>query len=320
MNRSEIIKKLVREGMSEKTLASFSDKQIMVLANRMINEDVMVSKKDPQLTQKVAAAKKTGKTIETYESKKPNLSNKQRSKMDTDKDGDIDAKDLKTLRSKKQSVEEKKKPSAGLTAKKKSEVVKAAKAGKDIGKKGKGFEKIASTAAKKYGSAEKGKKVAAAAMWKNVKRENVEVKNWLKMLAEENFHSFTSKGEIMELIQAKTQKNVMPDFFKSKAIKSSGRMQQTNEGDTTTKPKTKPTTKPGTKPGKPKRDNPFSPKPQPNPAPQAESAPATKPKTKPTTKPTTKPGKPKRDNPFSPKPQPNPAPQAENKKIGTKWK
>ena len=64
----------------------------------------------------------------------------------------------------------KKKPSAGLTKKQKSDVSKKAKKGEDIGKKGKGFEKIASKAAKKYGSEEKGKKVAAAAMWKNIKR------------------------------------------------------------------------------------------------------------------------------------------------------
>jgi hypothetical protein len=57
-------------------------------------------------------------------------------------------------------------PSAGLTKKQKSDVAKKAKAGKDIGKKGKGFEKIA----KKAGGGEKGEKIAAAAMWKNIKR------------------------------------------------------------------------------------------------------------------------------------------------------
>ena len=58
------------------------------------------------------------------------------------------------------------KPSAGLSAAKKSAVVKKAHAGKDIGHKGKGFEKIAQAA----GGGEKGQKIAAAAMWKNVKR------------------------------------------------------------------------------------------------------------------------------------------------------
>lgn len=63
--------------------------------------------------------------------------------------------------------EAKKKPSSGLTKKQKSSVVKRARKGKDIGKKGKSFEDIA----KKAGGGEKGKKIAAAAMWKNIKRK-----------------------------------------------------------------------------------------------------------------------------------------------------
>ena len=66
-------------------------------------------------------------------------------------------------------VEQKKvseaKPSAGLSKAKKSAVVKDAKAGKDIGKPGKGFKALA----KKAGGGEKGEKIAAAAMWKNIK-------------------------------------------------------------------------------------------------------------------------------------------------------
>ena len=58
--------------------------------------------------------------------------------------------------------EAKKKPSTGLTKKEKSAVVTKARAGKDIGKKGKGFEAVAKAA----GGGEKGKKIAAAAMWK----------------------------------------------------------------------------------------------------------------------------------------------------------
>jgi hypothetical protein len=57
------------------------------------------------------------------------------------------------------------KPSAGLSAAKKSAVVKDAKAGKDIGKPGKSFKDVA----KKAGGGEKGEKIAAAAMWKNIK-------------------------------------------------------------------------------------------------------------------------------------------------------
>jgi hypothetical protein len=58
------------------------------------------------------------------------------------------------------------KPSKGLSQKKKSATAKKARAGKDIGKKGKNFNKVAA----KAGGGEKGKRIAAAAMWKNIKR------------------------------------------------------------------------------------------------------------------------------------------------------
>jgi hypothetical protein len=60
----------------------------------------------------------------------------------------------------------------GLTSDKKEKVVDEArfKKGTDIGKPGKGFEKIAKKAAKQYGSEEAGKKVAGAILKKVVKK------------------------------------------------------------------------------------------------------------------------------------------------------
>ena len=222
------------------------------------------------------------------------------------------------------------KPSAGLSKEKKSEVVKKAKKGGDIDKKGKGFEKLANKAAKEYGSKEAGKKVAAAAMWKNIhesnsdlnakrnlhfelkeagvsdadleskdinelaekhsKNENVknahdfykrvsskkmgiagevnETKKWVNNLVENKyFHNFTSKGEIMELIQTKLNEsdtmvqngpkvkkghNRIPEFMTYDAIVASA--------EPSTAP-TKPTTKPGTKPSEPgtKPRHPYAP-------------------------------------------------------------
>jgi hypothetical protein len=55
------------------------------------------------------------------------------------------------------------KPSAGMSAGAKSALVKKAKSGADIGNPGKSFDKVAA----KAGGGEKGKKIAAAAMWKN---------------------------------------------------------------------------------------------------------------------------------------------------------
>lgn len=72
-------------------------------------------------------------------------------------------------------LNETKKPSAGLTKDEKSSVIKDAKAGKDIGKAGKGFEKVADKAAKEYGSEEAGKKVAAAAMWKGQAKKKADL-------------------------------------------------------------------------------------------------------------------------------------------------
>lgn len=60
----------------------------------------------------------------------------------------------------------KSKPSSGLTKKQKSNIAKKASSGKDIGKKGKKFDEVAA----KAGGGEKGKRIAAAAMWKNAKR------------------------------------------------------------------------------------------------------------------------------------------------------
>ena len=64
------------------------------------------------------------------------------------------------------------KPSAGMSKGAKSALVKKATAGKDIGKPGKSFDKVAA----KAGGGEKGKKIAAAAMWKNAAKESVELK------------------------------------------------------------------------------------------------------------------------------------------------
>ncbi len=57
------------------------------------------------------------------------------------------------------------------TKSQRSSIAKKAKAGKDLGKKGKMFDTIANKAAKKYGSAEAGKRVAGSIMWKNLTKK-----------------------------------------------------------------------------------------------------------------------------------------------------
>ena len=65
--------------------------------------------------------------------------------------------------------EAKKKPSTGLSKKQKSAIVKKAKKGKDIGKKGKGFKSVVKAA--KAGGARDPQAVAAAQMWKTAAKK-----------------------------------------------------------------------------------------------------------------------------------------------------
>lgn len=262
MNRQILVNKLLKEGFSQNTLMNFSDKELKTLSSRILGEsEVMISKADPMLKQKVAAAQKEKKTIETYESK--DLKGGQK-KLDKNNNGKLDSQDFKMLRSKKSEVKEEK-PSAGLSKEKKSEVVKKAKKGEDIGKKGKGFKEIEKSA--KKGGAKDPKAVAAAAMWKNIKREQVEVSEWVEKLAEQKYHSFTSKKEIMEMIGSKMNEvevgpnvkkghNDIPEFMTYDSIKNS---------EVEVAP-AKPKVEPGQKP---KRLSPFREKPVVKPKPKA---------------------------------------------------
>ena len=223
MKRAELVKKLIAEGISEKTLVNLSDKHLNELAERLLEEQVTP----------VAGASISGSTV-NVSSRNPNMKN---IVTNLQKQG------FKNINVTEEGNVNEEKPSAGLSKEKKSEVVKKAKKGGDIGKKGKGFEKIVAKA--KESGAKDPKAVAAAAMWKNIKRENKEVKEWVNSLAEQNFHSFTSKNEIMELIQVKLNED------KPAPSKPS--------------PDAPVREKPTTKPGKPKRENPFEPKHNPKP-------------------------------------------------------
>lgn len=98
----------------------------------------------------------------------------------------------------------------------------------------------------------------------NSKPKKKETKEWLKSLAESNFHSFTSKNEIMELVSMKLNEvevgpnvkkghNGIPEFMSYDAISNT----EVKEAAPTTKPSpTKPKVNPGTKPR-----TPYSPKP-----------------------------------------------------------
>jgi hypothetical protein len=308
MKRNIIVGKLIKKGLSESTLVKMTDNQINQLAERMLGEDITTTaaamQKSPQIQQ---MAKTPGQNIklvgeESKKSKKcehcgkdmsncscddshmdEELKGKQKN-IDKNHNGKIDAEDFKLLNKEKQQTPKETKEGNKFSG----ELAKAKSQHKDS----------FNVDGKKY----------------DVK----EVKNWVNNLAENKlYHSFTSKNEIMDLIQTKLNEsatmthkfgpsvkkghNGVPEFMTYDSITSSG--------PATAPTKPKPTVKPGQKP-----KTPYQPGPGPNHKPKAlalsekKSGPATAP-TKP--KPTTKPGtKPKKDNPYSPKPGPNHKPKA----------
>ena len=196
MKRSELVKMLISEGMSEKTLVNFSDKQLSDLHERMVIDADKL--KDPKLQ---AIANDPNIEVEVKEDLKGN-----QKKLDKNHNGKIDGQDFKILKGqmKKKSV-------------------------------------------------------------KTDTKDN-EVKEWVESLAENNYHSFTSKNEIMEMIQFKLQEagpnvnighNNVPEFMTYESL---------SDGDVETKP-AKPKVTPGTKP---KPHNPNQPGPFTKPKPKAE--------------------------------------------------
>ena len=187
MKRNEIVKSLLKEGFSEKTLLNFSDKQLNDLAVRIFLEEMLNIPQGDKPA--IEAAKKNKQPFMTFEREVGEELKGNQKKIDANKNNKIDPEDFKLLRSKKDSK----------------------------------------------------------------KSEKKEVKEWVNRLAENNFHSFTSKNEIMELIKTKINEvevgpnvkkghNGIPEFMSYEAI---------------TKPApTKPKVDPGTKPR-----TPYSPKP-----------------------------------------------------------
>jgi len=344
MKRIELINRLIREGISEKTLVNFTDRQINNLAERLLGEATTSTVKNTVYSpSEVSAAKQKGQgfgvkdgtvtlsndgaiTVSTKEGQQDmaeTLKGNQK-KIDKNHNGVIDAQDFKILKGQKKKTDKKKDT---------NELLRFYDDDGNPIKDKKGKQSAVSTKDKDFKEKTKSKNIDSKDKKTTSKKSEKtcddcgkaiskctcdhshldETTNWVKGLVENKyFHNFTSKNEIMELIKTKlneeevAEKNALPDFLTSKAIKSTMK----RSGAPTTKPR--PTTKPGTSPGtKPKHD-PLNPGVQPSPGPQAESAPTTKPK--PTTKPDTKPGtKPKHD-PLNPGIQPNPRPQAKKKK------
>jgi len=185
MRRDIIVEKLIAEGLSEKTLVKLNDKQLNELAERMLGEAITTTMAAIQKSPTLqAAAKDKNQTLNVVgEEDVTEVLKGNQKNIDKNHNGKIDAEDFKILKGKKKE--------------KKGDVVKK-------------------TTPKK--------KVAAAAMWKSVQKEGISTKIWVENITEnELYHNFTSKNEIIELIQNKlneSKKVTKDSFMDAKDIKN----------------------------------------------------------------------------------------------------
>lgn len=295
MKRNEIVKSLLEEGFSEKTLVNFSDRQLMTLANRILGEsDVMISKGDPEAAEKIAMAKAKKQSIETYEGEVKEESEVKPKKLDKKSDSKTDdkKKDIKPTSGAVSGNSDVRSPTstdvrsptrtatstdaytsgnvtvtggagAGatttVTIKSDPEKQKRLKSGQ--GEKQETKEELIG-GQKKLDKNKNGKIDAEDfKLLKGKKKENI--KEWVSEVTNKKFHSFTSKKEIMEMIQFKLKEDVgsnvkkghngIPEFMTYDSIsdvETVGNSPITKPAPT--KPKENPTTKPRT---------PYSPKP-----------------------------------------------------------
>lgn len=278
MKRNEIVEKLVKEGFSEKTLVKFTDKQLTELSDRILSEQTVkgsvVMKKATTAPADVKKMTDQGLNVELREKE---LTNKQKKNIDKNNNGKIDKEDFLMLLKKKK--EEKKcedcdKPHKECTC------------NKEYMGEGEYHEKRKEDAKDWFEKNKEGMKLCKGCDKPKskceCKKDSInETKNWVKNLVEKKeFHSFTSKNEIMELIEMKLSETEMMTQHGPKVKKGHNGIPEFMSYDaivTAAEPKTEPSTKPaptkdpGTKtpPKKDPRKTPFKPGPGPNPKPKA---------------------------------------------------
>ncbi len=190
MKRNQIVGLLVKEGFSQSTLVVMSDKQLEMLSERILGEQSVSGKgkvKMPANTppDKIKQVTDGGIDVELTEK----LVGKQK-KLDKNHNGKIDGQDFKILKGQKKEVKEELKGNQEKIDKNKngkidSEDFKLLKNKKKLDKKK--LEDI----------------------------DKKEIKEWVDSLVENDYHSLTTKDEIMELIKIKLheQPDVMePDI------------------------------------------------------------------------------------------------------------
>jgi hypothetical protein len=239
MKRKDIVSKLMTEGFSEKTLAGMTDRQLVILKGKILPEQytttttaapgskVLIPQNSPTAKKDIDTAKSQRKTIETYEQEEKGKEPKKVDEKET-----IIKRCKHTIEHSKDKgkVEDAKKLLAKLTNKKK-EVAEGEFKSKTEWLKSKGIlkDKKETTESsdveepdseekktkKKSEKKETGTKGDGGAEYeKRLAKGNLGfgLNEWVNDVVGAKVHPFTSKTEIMELIQAKlTEQKEFPD-------------------------------------------------------------------------------------------------------------
>jgi len=277
MKRKDMVAKLMTEGFTEKTLAGMTDKQLALLTGKILPEQttlpgkVLIPQTSPTAQKDIATAKLQKKTIETYESDvKENQLGSEPKKNVSDKEATIKKLKFKIKHSKdKGKVEDAKKLLVKLENKKEGDLnerhggksptgVKSHTPKTDAGGKPKEDKTPKSFADQRWNAPRR----------KGKMKEETSLNEWVNDIVGKNIYPFTSKNEIMELIQSKlteqsdVEVEVLPDFLKGDSIMNAGTAEPTTKPAPVKEPGTKPTERPTPK-------TPFQPGPGPKHNPKA---------------------------------------------------
>jgi hypothetical protein len=274
MKREKIVSDLIKEGFSEKTLVRFTDKQLNELHSRIISEQISATTKAGIEMPHVKSGSPDEKTLKTQGRTFVAYENEMK------EDKELTNKQIKNIASKAEPKDKITKDDFEVLRKQKKQtnetkgekwIQKAIHPSKEGSlKKALGVKKDETIPVSKLKSAaKKGGKLgqrARLAMTLKKLKESKEIENWVGDLTEKQYHPFTSKGDIMNLINEKLNKtNVknddksLPDFLTYDSIKS----HEISEDKPTIAP-SKPKVEPGKKP-----KTPYQPGPGKNPKPKA---------------------------------------------------
>jgi len=266
MKRKDIVANLLKEGFSDKTLASLSDKQLAVLSERVLGEQYYSNEVNPVHIPKtdmnaINLAKQKKEKFITYEGEV--TEDKSEEKFDVIKKIEYKikhCKDKKKLESYKELLKRMKDGEVNPSGKEIDEEEKPKFKTKTEWLKSAGIIKDDDDDDKKEETKES---------------MGLNLNEWVDQIVGNKVYPFTSKNEILSLIEQKMNEQeaevaepevdteALPDFLTFDQIK--------NAEVAPAKPTTKPTTKPGNPDQKPQRPaTPYQPGPGINPAPKAE--------------------------------------------------